>query len=272
MVAPEFADRVSRLIEVRLEERRREFPRELIAIAHRLSSRGLLKSSVHVQESQRAHDRELEVRGILIWESIVRVHRTFGPGLTPTLRDELKSLFNAHLDPGFSELAESFEQGRVRSGISMSADLADSKVRVLAKHDVEIDLYVDSLRLTSESTAPVAASYNFYGNVGAVQTGPHAVANTVQNLGAEDVAALRSAIEQVRDAIASAATIPDKQRAELLEIATEAHEQLSRPERNGTRMLATLNILATAVQGIASAQPAYAAIKAALLPLGVTLP
>lgn len=272
MLAPEFSDRVSRLIQVRLEERRREFPRELIAIAHRLSARGLLKSSVHVQESQRAHERELEVRGILIWESIVRIHRTLGSSLAPILRDELKALFKAHLGPEFSELAASFEAGRVRSGMSMSADLAEAKARVFATHDVEIDLYVDSLGLTSESAPPVAASYNFYGNVGAVQTGAHAVANTVQNLGAEDVAALRSAIEQVREAIASAASVPDKQRAELLELATDVHEQLSRPDGNGTRMLATLNVLATAVQGIASAQPAYAAIRAALLPLGVTLP
>ena len=40
-------------------------------------------------------------------------------------------------------------------------------------------------------------SYNFYGTVGAVQTGPGAIANIVQNLGADEKHAILEALAQV---------------------------------------------------------------------------
>ncbi len=275
MIALEFDDRTTRLLNVRLEERGREFPRELRAIAGRLSPKGLLKSSVHLEQLKQAHERELEVRGIVIWECIVRVHRTLGAQNPPVLAGELKELFQVRLEGEFAVLAQSFEAQCVKILPSHAYDLSEARKRVLSTHDVEIDLYVDSLFATKQGVAANNSntqSYNFYGNVGAVQTGAHAIANTVQGLGVDDVSALRSALGEVQKAIAEAATLQEKQRSELLELASEAEAQLSRPDANGTKLMATLNVLAAAVQGIASAQPAYAAIKAALLPLGVTLP
>lgn len=114
--------------------------------------------------------------------------------------------------------------------------------------------------------------YNFYGAVGSVQTGANATANVIQNLGADDRATLSSAIQQVRDALSNAQTVGEQQRKELLEIADECVSQMSASSPNNTKLLTMFNVLGTSIQSIASAQPAYQALKIAVLPLGITLP
>jgi hypothetical protein len=54
---------------------------------------------------------------------------------------------------------------------------------------VEIDLYIEYVTTQKEEIA-VPPRYNFYGNVGAVQTGANALANVVQNLSEGDKTAL----------------------------------------------------------------------------------
>lgn len=115
-------------------------------------------------------------------------------------------------------------------------------------------------------------NYNFYGAVGSVQTGANATANVVQNLGADDRASLLSAIQQVRDALSNSPSVGEQQRSELLEIADECASQMTASAPNNTKLLTMFNVLGTAIQSIASAQPAYQALKGAILPLGITLP
>ena len=157
--------------------------------------------------------------------------------------------------------------------MSAPAPLIDAEQAVKAKHEIEVDLYVDSLMGSSEiEKGAMTQNYNFYGTVGSVQTGTSATANVVQNLGASDKTSLTSAILQVRDALSNAPSIGEQQRKELLEIADECTAQLSATSPNSTKLLTMFNVLGTAVQSISSAQPAYQAIKNAVLPLGITLP
>ena len=140
------------------------------------------------------------------------------------------------------------------------------------KHDVEIDLYVDSLKISAEEQpSAMAHSYHFYGTVGTVQTGAGATANVVQNLAAEDKQALLRALDQIKDAISSSQALL-AQREELIEIAEECITLMQAPQPNDSKLRAMFDVLATSVQAVASAQPAYQALKAALLPLGIMLP
>lgn len=147
-----------------------------------------------------------------------------------------------------------------------------AKAQVLAKHEIEVDLYVDSLQRPGEHDMTPSSTYNFYGHIGTVQTGAHAVASTVQNLGAEGKSVLADALVKVLEALQAATSIHEQQKAELVEMAKEAQQQLTSAKPNNTKLLTTFNVLATAMQGIASAQPAYQALKLAVLPLGITLP
>lgn len=273
MFDSKFLDRFHRLIAVRVDERKVQFPHECGKLAADLTAKGgTPRSGIHVLLSQQLHSREIETRAILTWETLVRVHRTLGTPANPSLREDFKTLLCARLDADFQELTESFAKAQKQSGMAQQAlSLSDAKNRTLAKHEIEIDLYVDSFEGTDGASGTSSPTYHFYGNVGAVQTGAHAIANTVQNLGGEDRTALAEALTQMQEALA-ASTIHEQQKSELLELAKEAQMQLSSASPNNTKLMSIFNVLATSVQAISSAQPAYQALKLAVLPLGITLP
>ena len=265
-------NRITKLVEVKFTERRRQFPIELVQIDSQAAMRGMFHSSVRVQQTQQAHERELEVRAVLAWESLVRVHRILGQPLSETLRDDLKIEIRRHIDDALNELVGSLDERVKKSGVNLSVSLDEAHHAVIDTHEIEVDLYVDSLTTAIEDTKAVTQNYNFYGTVGSVQTGANASANVIQNLGSEDRGALVSAIQQVRDAIANSSFTREQQRKELLEIADDCTSQIAASSPNNTKLLTMFTVLGTAIQSIASAQPAYQALKVAVLPLGITLP
>lgn len=267
-------DRFETLVEVKMAERRKLFPLDLRQIDSQAAARGMLNSSIRILQTQQAHERELEVRAILTWESLVRVHRTFGQPISNSLRDDLKGEIHKRIDQAMGDLTTSLDGRNKTRKLNMSVSLTDAYDSVTAKHDIEVDLYVDSLSKHDEERASgtLMQHYNFYGIVGSVQTGANATANVIQNLGADDRAALSSAVQQVRDALSNTPTVGEQQRKELLEIADECVSQISASSPNNTKLLTMFNVLGTAIQSIAGAQPAYQALKVAVLPLGITLP
>lgn len=264
--------RFSSLIAVKMTERRKNFVSELRQIDARASVRGMLNSSNRIHEIFQAHERELDIRAILGWQSLVRVHGALGQPVNTSLRDDLKNEMLHHLREVMSELADSYDKCTKNSRLHSTFSLEGSLQNVIIKHDVEVDLYVDSLSNNSESFNKMTQNYNFYGSVGAVQTGSSATANVVQNLGTTDLSSLTSAIEQVREALLDAQNLGAEQQKELIEIADDCASQLSSETPNNTKLLTLFNTLGTAIQSISSAQPAYQALKAAVLPLGLTLP
>jgi hypothetical protein len=112
------------------------------------------------------------------------------------------------------------------------------------------------------------STYNFFGNVGAVQTGPNATAN-IQSLTAEGRAELISAIDSLQAALACSDL---SNRDDLEEVAEDAKTGLASAHPNLTKINSYLMALSEAAQGIASARPAYDALKALLAPVGIFLP
>ena len=135
----------------------------------------------------------------------------------------------------------------------------------MSKYDIEVDLYVDSLFVSDpdKGVASMTQNYNFYGNIGSVQTGANSTANVVQNLEPNDRDALLRALQQVRDAIFNASSVEERQREELVEIADECTSQMLTESPDNTELLTMFNVLGTAIQSIASAQPAYQVLKSA---------
>lgn len=117
----------------------------------------------------------------------------------------------------------------------------------------------------------VTHNYAFNAGVGIVQTGTNANANIVLGLSADQRNELLAALAQVRESLASSSR-PDSQTKELLEIADETKEIITSNNPNSTKLRAYFDILSSAVQGIANAQPAYQSLKIALQALGITLP
>ena len=257
-----------------MAERKKLFSLELSQVHSQAAARGMLNSSVWINQIQQAHERELEVRAIIAWESLVRVHRIFGQPMINSLRNNLKGEIHRRIDQLMIELTTSLDDRTHRSGVNISASLLDAHRAVTEKHDIEVDLYVDSLSIKDEekTNGAVMQHYNFYGAVGSVQTGANVTANVIQNLDPDDRASLSSAIQQVRDVLSNVSTLGVQERRELLEIVDECMLQMSTSTPNNTKLFTMFNVLGIAIQSIASAQPAYQALKAAVLTLGITLP
>lgn len=266
-----FTNRYSRLLEARTAERLRQFPTEIRQISARAAQRGMLHSSVHASQLHQAHERELEVRTISAWECLVRVQRTLGAPPDDTLRQYLKRQLASQITSVSAELSQSLQQQLQRLPRNQALSLDAMRQHLIQKHDVEIDLFVDAL-MNSPKQDPSQSQYNFYGSIGAVQTGANAQANVIQNLGVDDRAAITESLTLVRDALQQANDLAETQRKELLEIAAECETQLTADSPNNTKLLTMLTVLGTTVQSIASARPAYQALRTALLPLGITLP
>jgi hypothetical protein len=214
---------------------------------------------------------------MLAWQCLVRAYQILGAPTSADLRTDLKNELNIYITQASNELKGSLAKGLL--SVSRSGDFSAKGSSVIQeaihhseqKHDIEIKLYVDSLDRRSTLVTGTSTQYNFYGNVGAVQTGDSSTANIVQNLGDGDKSALLEALALTRDAITAAAELPDIKRRELVEITKECEGAIKCGEPNNTKLLTLFNVLALTVQSLASAQPAYDALKTALLPLGVRI-
>lgn len=272
MLSDELINKARRLVEVGFTERRGQLPLELAAIDSQALAAGAYHSGTRLLLIHRVLARELDIRAILAWRSIVRVHQTLDIPAAEGLATDLKQLFSEFLGSIRSELdalrTDELTEPNLRDRFTLDEACEDSR----RKHDVEIDLYVDSLKISSGAQpSAMAHSYHFYGTVGTVQTGPGATANVVQNLAAEDKQALLGALDQIKDAISSSQDLLAQQQ-ELIEIAKECTTLIQAPQPNNSKLRAMFDVLATSVQTMASAQPAYQALKAALVPLGIMLP
>ena len=106
-------------------------------------------------------------------------------------------------------------------------------------------------------------TFNIHAPVGAIQTGPGAVANVH---GAFEPGAQTALLQVLNTAIGAITTAPAGTLAtsELLVVAAEASEIIGSPNPDRSKLRQTWDILSSAVQGIASAPQAYQAMVGAL--------
>ncbi len=267
-------DRAKRLIEVDFDKRRKLLPADIGHLKADAARRGMLSSGNTIMSLYNIFARELEIRSVIVWQNIVRAHQNNGAQIADSLRADLKQEVNKYILQAFDELTFSLQRELQNPGlpnVPPQSTLVDAKNHEIAKHDIEIDLYVDSLEKNAPTKAP-SQNYNFYGNIGAVQTGANAIAHVFQNLSEGDKSAINTAIQQSRTAIENSTELDANQKREIIEIANECAVQINSEQPNNTKLLTLLTILGTTVQSIASAPTAYNALKTALLPLGITLP
>lgn len=123
-----------------------------------------------------------------------------------------------------------------------------------------------------QGASPMTFILNNYGTVGSVQAGAHAVANVVQNLGANGRASLATALQQFKDAIEIEPSLTEPERQKLLGIAQECTSEISSESPDDTKLLQIFNVLGTTIQSLASAPDAYLVLKASFLVFGIDLP
>lgn len=268
-------ERYSKLLVIKMDEQSKQMAELLRSIKFDMSRRGMAQSGGHVAQLFDAHKKELETRAALAWQALHRAHQTCGApvyeGLGIDLKSELKNTIQAEAD----KLKSSFGDQAKKISVFRDHpqfDLAANARLLVNKHDLEIEIYEDSFMSGKKDENASVQQYHFYGSVGAVQTGANAKANVVQNLDASEMSSLKEALRMSREAISSYTSLDDAKRQELIGVADDCILELDSASPNNTRLLPLFTVLATSVQAIASARPAYLALRTALLPLGITLP
>lgn len=272
MIDKVMKERSSKLIEVAWHARRQLFPRSVARLKTSAVAQTSFMTSTTMVEIHLMYAHELELRAVIIWKSLVRVHRALPALSSDLLASELKQEFSKYLRSTADELTEYLSQElNIFSGKEKFTSLNDTYDHLIQKHEVEIDLYTDALTAQREEVA-VPPQYNFYGNVGAVQTGANASANVVQNLSEGDKTALIEALDLVKTVVSKGWELDSIRQDELLDTVRECVSQINSDKPNNTLLRSALSTVAMTIQALASAGPAYQALKTALMPMGIMLP
>lgn len=275
MFNDKFLERVNRLIEVRLAERRKQIPLKISKIQRESSARGMLNSSMTIIQTKDICEREIEIRAAISWQSLERVINILGYESKERLRSDLKEYLSKSINTNFEELTQTLNNNLRNLMKPEQVNMVEARNHAISKYEMEIDLYIDTLKEQTESTQSASGTgYNlhFHGSVGSVQTGSGAHANVVQNLGGEEQEAIQQALTLASDAIQAATDITDTKKSELIKIAIQAKNELEKETPNSTMLQSMFVTIGTTIQTLASAKPAYQALKGALIPLGIVLP
>lgn len=249
---------------VQLEDRRLPFQAQVNRIKVKLHGYG------HVYiEVAKAYQEELRARAEIAWRNLHRAHRSFGAPVNDTLSDDLLSAFRAELDLVYGELEQTFQAELARAPDRLKLHIRGAYDQELLRHETEIEHYVIALRENAKVGAATPAVYYFYGNVGAFQTGAGATANVVQYISTENRESLTAALDFVKATLAKAQDLTEKDKGELIELADDAIAEVGKETPNTRRLFAGLQGLAATLQGIASAQPAWEALRAAAAAIGL---
>jgi hypothetical protein len=222
------------------------------------------------------YGEEVARRADVIWRNLHRAHTSLSLVHAEGLAGDLLAAFRVDLEVTVKELlpklmADLNRAHKFNGEPDWVAQLNAARDHELARYEAEIDHYVASLAQAKARGAAPQASYVIHGNVGAVMTGAGAVAHVVQNIGVAQRDELLRALEMVKQAIAQAPEIVERDRTELAELADEASAEVTKDKPNAKRLALTLQTLAATVQGIANGPAAYEVLRAAAVAIGIAL-
>ncbi len=285
MVDPKVSELSRKLTEVALVERREQLQRAIERALNDPTSTGLARSGAAILAVQDLCVAEISTAVDLAWRHLKRALSDLGGQPSEHLAQDLKvELFSQLI--GYSQYLEQVLRGHhvrlLGSSSSPGADPLPSETAGRLRRafelantrigaEIELDM-LSAMRQVPGAGGQPPTILHFHQPVGAVQTGAGAIANVVQNLGHQDRQRLISAIEGMKEAIATSTEPVARPKAELVDLLEEGRAELEKPTPNALRIGAVLFGVATAIQTVASLQPAYQALKAALAPLGVQLP
>ena len=275
---PEKAHELARsLIHAEREGRIANLDMEVTAIYSEMIKSGALHSTTTVQLIGKLCARELAVRARFIETHLFRVVSETLTELPTDLGEGLKQEGKLYIHEDALTL-RNHAQEKANSAYPGQSILARDQVeseesRAIQRFLASVGFFV--ARLEARAGRPAAASsatINIHGPVGAVQTGAGAVANIAQGLTRDDLEKLRRVLEDLAVHLDDFGELSDARRAELKEVIGEAAKETSASAPNSTKLGGALMAIASTVQGVASGQGAYLALRDMLMLLGFPMP
>ena len=213
------------------------------------------------------------MRAQLAWQAWLGALSTQQAVVTTDLRGFLLAEIEHALEADSQDLPAKMEEtqritGNV-SGPSPQQFLITARARALEKAASEIDYAI--LEATSKhARGPDAATFNFYGTVGAVMAGPGATANVT--ITADQRQTIIGALNAVQEAVTHAHELAPAQRTQVAELVAEATAEAQKEQPNALKLRAVLGGIGMTIMTLGSAHEAYNLLKAAAALIGLRLP
>ncbi|WP_455917602.1 hypothetical protein [Pseudomonas cerasi] len=130
-----------------------------------------------------------------------------------------------------------------------------------------------SRAMTSKPSVPAqtGTTITFNGNVGAVQTGSHSVANVSHSFDSSQLHELKSALQAVLIEL-NASKHSEHHKDDAKAIVENTLDEIDKPKPSKLTLQALLGGMATSIQTLGSTSDAYKALKVASAAFGITLP
>jgi hypothetical protein len=273
MLPQQVVNTARKAVNIAMQDRREAFPHAVAEIIHDATKRGVLMSGMTVQGVSRVVATEYEVRAQLAWQAWLRALSSQRSVVTTDLRGFLLMEIERALEADSQDLPEKMAEmqrltGNV-SGPNPLGFLLTARARALEKVASEIDYAI--LEATSKhARGPDAATFNFYGTVGAVMTGAGATAN--MTITADQRQAIVGALNAVQEAVTHAQELAPAQRTQVVELVAEATTEAQKEQPNALKLRAVLGGIGMAIMTLGSAHEAYNLLKGAAALIGLHLP
>ncbi len=177
MLDPEITELAGRMIAGQFEERNKQLDHDITKAREEATLSGMGSSGPVVQLVYEQCARDIDLRLQIVWQNLYRVLSHAGVVLTDKLADDLKSEVLKYVDAVFDDPNNRYQKVVKNTPIGKPRQLTEARDRAYAKVNAEIDLFVLGLRRQEEAKkSESGAVFNFYSPVGAVQTGPNAMA------------------------------------------------------------------------------------------------
>ncbi len=161
-------ERANNLIETASESRRQDLLIKIRDIKGEMNQRGVLNSSMCVNEVCKACVTELNEFSEIILKELQRAHKSCNGKYSKSLSTELTKIFQSHFKNTITQLASIQEQsvGNIarsmqNSNIIQFGWLEEESQRILPKFRTEISMYADNLHYSTGSTLVARINHSF---------------------------------------------------------------------------------------------------------------
>jgi hypothetical protein len=274
-------------------------PEAAVTYFGQLSSRALAAAAVELNQRVREFQQDCNRRGVgagggsydlrlaaihteglakckcIVMQCIEKVHTDFGSGAEEDVKGQLIEIGTRALDAQHHGLEDAFRRHFESRGTvaKYSSGLSQRHQMLAVALANSIGEYFWQLRNVPMKSQQFGAGTQIVnnGSIGIVQTGAGSTATLQQQVSGGDASNLIDALEKLLSALAADKGVAAEVRAALQDSIQNATAELKQASPDKTRLADWLVLLASTVQAIASAQPAYEAVRSAAQTLGISL-
>jgi hypothetical protein len=274
-------ERITRFVHDAVRIRSREFDQDLMARLVEADNAaiavGQINGSARINGYARVCRQDLRNRAQYTFLEIQRALGLYPQTLDDTLRGNLVGLQITEVRSQYTALQRLLEKRLGGAPTSFGAtsvgplqgQLNDECDHLNEKYTLEMGAFMQAATQRSTKVSNEVGNVVIHGTVGVVQTGTYATSRLTLNVGADDRDAMLKALDLAAATLADSRQLAAEHQRQMLEVVAHLREAVNQPRPNPSLIRGMF--LCTTLQTLAATEPAMAALRAAVLPFGITL-